>query len=84
MPSDCSVDTSLRRSSSLITTPSAAFLRAAACTAVSSSDWRHSPKATGSIGVMLLMFQWLRLRIDWMVGLVVPTSLPTAPSDNSG
>ena len=33
---------------------------------------------------MLEMFQWLRLRIDWMVGFVVPTSLPITPSDSSG
>ena len=30
------------------------------------------------------MFQWVRSRIDWMVGFVVPTSLPTAPSESSG
>ena len=81
MPRLCSVETSLRRSSSVIT--SSSFL-AAFATAASSSDWRHSPSATGSIGCMFWMFQWVRSRIDWIVGLVVPTSFEIWPSDSSG
>ena len=30
------------------------------------------------------MFQWVRSRIDWIVGLVVPTSLAICPSESSG
>ena len=67
-----------------ITSPSAAFLAAAFCTAASSSDCLQSPSATGSIGWMLAMFQWVRSRIDWMVGLVVPISLPIWASLSSG
>ena len=64
--------------------PSAAFLLAAFWTAVSSSVCLQRPSATGSIGCMLAMFQCVRSRIDWIVGLVVPTSFEIWPSVSSG
>ena len=79
----CSVETSRIRSAWLIT-PSEALRRTAFATAASSSPCLQSPSATGSTGVTLAMFQWLRSRIDWIVGLVVPTSLAICPSDSSG
>ena len=82
--SDCSVETSFIRSASLITPPSAADFFTALATAASSSPCLESPSATGSTGVTLAMFQWLRSRIDWIVGLVVPTSLAIWPSESSG
>ena len=42
-------------------------------------------RAQQGTGAMLAMFQWLRSRIDWIVGLrVVPTSLAISPSVSSG
>ena len=82
--SETCVETSLRRSSSVITPPSRAFFSLAFWIAESSSDWRQRPSATGSTGSMLPMFQCVRSRIAWIVGLVVPTSLEIWPSDNSG
>ena len=79
--SDCSVETSFIRSTSLIAVGD--FFTALA-TAASSSPCLQRPRATGSTGEMLAMFQWVRSRIDSIVGLVVPTSLAIWPSESSG
>jgi hypothetical protein len=79
----CSVETSFIRSASLIT-PSVALRFTALATAASSSPCLQRPSATGSTGVTLAIFQWVRSRIDSIVGLVVPTSLPICPSVSSG
>ncbi len=78
------METSFIRSSSLITPPSPALFFTDLATAASSSLCLQRPSATGSTGAMLAMFQWVRPRIDSMVGLVVPTSLEIWPSVSSG
>ena len=57
---------------------------AALATAASSSRCVVRPSVTGSFGVMLAMFQWVRSRIAAMVVRVVPISLLIWPSVTSG
>src|SRR6202521_651504 len=49
------------------------FSFAARWTSRSRSICEHSPSVTGSMGVRLGAFQWVRSRIAWIVDLVVPT-----------
>ncbi len=48
------------------------------------SVWLHRPRITGSRGLMLAVFQWLRSRTFWIVSLVVPISLPICASVSCG
>jgi len=49
-------------------------LRAAFCTAKSRSICEQRPRDTGSTGLILGVFQWVRSRMAAIVVLVVPTS----------
>ena len=60
------------------------FSLAARCTSRSRSICEHSPSVTGSSGVRLAEFQWVRSRIASMVDLVVPTSRMIWLSFSSG
>ena len=60
------------------------FLSAAFFTRASSSSWPMRPSDTGSTGLMLAAFQWVRLRTCSMVALVVPSVLEIRVSEISG
>jgi hypothetical protein len=63
--------------------PAPRFL-AARSTSRSRSIWVQRPRVTGSIGVRLAAFQWVRPRICSMVDLVVPTRREIWASLSSG
>src|SRR6185437_2670759 len=63
---------------------SRAFFSAAFLTTASSSSWVERPSVTGSTGLMLAEFQWVRLRTWSMVALVVPRMRASWASVTSG